>query len=97
MSCERNRAVVVTITRTRGSEPTAWGLAAILKLQSVPLVSFRKKTGRASYCKKSRACEAALATYLTLSAPLLWQSVQKKSVSGSVTGRQMFTCGAGMA
>ena len=93
-SCERNRAVVVTITRTRGSD---WGLAAILKLQSVPLVSFRKKTGRASYCKKSRACEVALATYLTLSAPLLWQPVQKESVSGSVSGRQMFTCGAGMA
>ena len=39
--------------------------------------SFRKKTGRSSYCI-SRACEDALATYLTLSAPLLWQPVQKR-------------------
>ena len=34
-------------------EQANWDMAAILELQSVPLVSFRKKTGRpASYCKK---------------------------------------------
>ena len=31
---------------------TRLDMAAILELQSVPLVSFRKKTGRASYRKK---------------------------------------------
>ena len=33
-------------------EQANWDMAAILEQQSVPLVSFRKKTGRASYCKK---------------------------------------------
>ena len=34
-------------------EQANWDMAAILELQSLPLVSFRKKTGRpASYCKK---------------------------------------------
>ena len=33
-------------------EQANWDMAAILELQSVPLVSFHKKTGRASYCKK---------------------------------------------
>ena len=48
----------VTITRRMFNidgerEQANWDMAAILELQSVPLVSFRKKTGRpASYCKK---------------------------------------------
>ena len=33
-------------------EQANWDMAAILELQSVPLFSFRKKAGRASYCKK---------------------------------------------
>ena len=33
-------------------EQANWDMATILELQSVPLVSFRKMTGRASYCKK---------------------------------------------
>ena len=36
----------------REREQANWDMVAILELQSVPLVSFRKKTGRASYCKK---------------------------------------------
>ena len=57
-------------------------MAAILELQSVPLVSFRKKTGRTSYCKKREHVK------LRFSSSVVAACAEKETVSGSVSGRQ---------